>query len=102
MTLDMSYLMIKKRWLEYMSEYMEKYSVSRLIGAPPAYVGYDEGDLLTESIIRKPYSIILFDEIEKAHHDVLNVLLQVLDDGPFVYVVIQIINNCFISIKRPL
>ena len=64
-----------------MSEYMEKHSVSRLIGAPPGYVGYDEGGQLTEAIRRKPYSVILFDEIEKAHHDVFNVLLQLLDDG---------------------
>jgi ATP-dependent Clp protease ATP-binding subunit ClpB len=64
-----------------MSEYMEKYSVSRLIGAPPGYVGYDEGGQLTEAVRRKPYSIVLFDEIEKAHPDVFNVLLQVLDDG---------------------
>lgn len=64
-----------------MSEYMEKYSVSRLIGAPPGYVGYDEGGQLTEAVRRKPYAVILFDEIEKAHPDVLNVLLQVLDDG---------------------
>jgi len=64
-----------------MSEYMEKYSVSRLIGAPPGYVGYEEGGQLTESVRRRPYSVILFDEIEKAHHDVFNVLLQVLDDG---------------------
>ena len=64
-----------------MSEYMEKHSVSRLIGAPPGYVGYDEGGQLTEAVRRKPYSVILFDEIEKAHADVLNVLLQVLDDG---------------------
>ncbi|WP_167957594.1 ATP-dependent chaperone ClpB [Anaerosporobacter faecicola] len=64
-----------------MSEYMEKYSVSRLIGAPPGYVGYDEGGQLTEAVRRKPYSVILFDEIEKAHPDVFNVLLQVLDDG---------------------
>ena len=64
-----------------MSEYMEKYSVSRLIGAPPGYVGYDEGGQLTESVRRKPYSVVLFDEIEKAHPDVFNVLLQVLDDG---------------------
>ncbi len=64
-----------------MSEYMEKYSVSRLIGAPPGYVGYDEGGQLTEAIRRRPYSVILFDEIEKAHPDVFNVLLQVLDDG---------------------
>ena len=64
-----------------MSEYMEKYSVSRLIGAPPGYVGYDEAGQLTEKIRRKPYSVILFDEIEKAHPDVLNILLQILDDG---------------------
>lgn len=64
-----------------MSEYMEKHSVSRLIGAPPGYVGYDEGGQLTEAVRRKPYSVVLFDEIEKAHTDVLNVLLQVLDDG---------------------
>lgn len=64
-----------------MSEYMEKHSVSRLIGAPPGYVGYDEGGQLTEAVRRKPYSVILFDEIEKAHQDVFNVLLQVLDDG---------------------
>ena len=64
-----------------MSEYMEKYSVSRLIGAPPGYVGYEEGGQLTEAVRRKPYSVVLFDEIEKAHPDVFNVLLQVLDDG---------------------
>ena len=64
-----------------MSEYMEKHSVSRLIGAPPGYVGYDEGGQLTEAVRRKPYAVILFDEIEKAHPDVFNVLLQVLDDG---------------------
>ena len=65
-----------------MSEYMEKYSVSRLIGAPPGYVGYDEGGQLTEAVRRKPYCVVLFDEIEKAHPDVFNVvLLQVLDDG---------------------
>jgi len=64
-----------------MSEYMEKHSVSRLIGAPPGYVGYDEGGQLTEAVRRKPYSVILFDEIEKAHHDVFNILLQILDDG---------------------
>lgn len=64
-----------------MSEYMEKYSVSRLIGAPPGYVGYDEGGQLTEAVRRRPYSVILFDEVEKAHPDVFNVLLQVLDDG---------------------
>jgi ATP-dependent Clp protease ATP-binding subunit ClpC len=64
-----------------MSEYMEKFSVSRLIGAPPGYVGYDEGGQLTEKIRRKPYTVILFDEIEKAHPDVFNILLQVMDDG---------------------
>jgi ATP-dependent Clp protease ATP-binding subunit ClpB len=64
-----------------MSEYMEKHSVSRLIGAPPGYVGYDEGGALTEAVRRRPYQVILFDEIEKAHPDVFNVLLQVLDDG---------------------
>ena len=64
-----------------MSEYMEKHTVARLIGAPPGYVGYEEGGQLTEAVRRKPYSVILFDEIEKAHHDVFNVLLQVLDDG---------------------
>ena len=64
-----------------MSEYMEKFSVSRLIGAPPGYVGYDEGGQLTEAVRRRPYSVVLFDEVEKAHPDVFNVLLQVLDDG---------------------
>ena len=64
-----------------MSEYMEKHSVSRLVGSPPGYVGYDEGGQLTEAVRRKPYSVILFDEIEKAHRDVFNILLQVLDDG---------------------
>ena len=64
-----------------MSEYQEKHSVSRLIGAPPGYIGYDEGGQLTEAVRRKPYSVILFDEIEKAHPDVFNTLLQVLDDG---------------------
>ena len=64
-----------------MSEYMEKHSVARLIGAPPGYVGYDEGGMLTEAVRRRPYSVILLDEIEKAHPDVFNVLLQVLDDG---------------------
>jgi ATP-dependent Clp protease ATP-binding subunit ClpB len=64
-----------------MSEYMEKFSVSRLIGAPPGYVGYDEGGQLTEAVRRRPYSVVLLDEIEKAHPDVFNVLLQVLDDG---------------------
>ena len=64
-----------------MSEYMEKFSVSRLIGAPPGYVGYEEGGQLTEAVRRRPYSVILFDEIEKAHPDVFNILLQVLDDG---------------------
>ncbi len=64
-----------------MSEYMEKHSVARLIGAPPGYVGYDEGGQLTEAVRRRPYSVILLDEVEKAHPDVFNVLLQVLDDG---------------------
>jgi ATP-dependent Clp protease ATP-binding subunit ClpB len=64
-----------------MSEYMEKHAVSRLIGAPPGYVGYDEGGALTEAIRRRPYQVILFDEVEKAHEDVFNILLQVLDDG---------------------
>ncbi len=64
-----------------MSEYMEKHSVARMIGAPPGYVGYDEGGALTEAVRRKPYAVILFDEVEKAHPDVFNVLLQVLDDG---------------------
>jgi ATP-dependent Clp protease ATP-binding subunit ClpB len=64
-----------------MSEFMEKHSVSRLIGAPPGYVGYEEGGVLTESVRRRPYQVVLFDEIEKAHPDVFNVLLQVLDDG---------------------
>ena len=64
-----------------MSEYMEKHTVSRLIGAPPGYVGFEEGGQLTEAVRRKPYSVILFDEIEKAHPDVFNVLLQILDDG---------------------
>ena len=64
-----------------MSEYMEKFSVSRLLGAPPGYVGYEEGGYLTEKVRRRPYSVVLFDEIEKAHPDVFNMLLQVLDDG---------------------
>src|SRR5688500_13517460 len=64
-----------------MSEFMEQHSVARLIGAPPGYVGYEEGGRLTEAVRRKPYSVILFDEVEKAHRDVFNVLLQVLDDG---------------------
>ena len=64
-----------------MSEFMEQHSISRLIGAPPGYVGYDQGGNLTEEVRRKPYSVILFDEIEKAHPEILNVLLQVLDDG---------------------
>jgi ATP-dependent Clp protease ATP-binding subunit ClpB len=64
-----------------MSEFMEKHSVSRLIGAPPGYVGYEEGGYLTEAVRRKPYSVILLDEVEKAHPDVFNVLLQVLEDG---------------------
>jgi ATP-dependent Clp protease ATP-binding subunit ClpB len=64
-----------------MSEYMEKHTVARLIGAPPGYIGFEEGGQLTEAVRRKPYSVILFDEIEKAHPDVFNVLLQILDDG---------------------
>ncbi len=64
-----------------MSEFMEKHSVARLVGAPPGYVGYEEGGYLTELVRRKPYSVILMDEMEKAHHDVFNILLQVLDDG---------------------
>jgi ATP-dependent Clp protease ATP-binding subunit ClpB len=64
-----------------MSEYQERHTVSRLVGAPPGYVGYEEGGQLTEAVRRKPYSVVLFDEIEKAHHDVFNTLLQILDDG---------------------
>ena len=64
-----------------MSEYMEKFTVSRLVGAPPGYVGYEEGGQLTEKVRRKPYSVVLLDEIEKAHPDVFNLLLQVLDEG---------------------
>ena len=64
-----------------MSEYVEKHSVSRLIGSPPGYVGFDEGGQLTENVRRRPYRVILFDEIEKAHSDVFNILLQILDDG---------------------
>ena len=64
-----------------MSEYMEKHSVARLIGAPPGYVGYEEGGQLTEQVRRRPYAVVLFDEIEKAHPDVFNVLLQIMDDG---------------------
>ena len=64
-----------------MSEYMERHAVARLIGAPPGYVGYQEGGALTEAVRRRPYQVILFDEIEKAHQDVFNILLQVLDDG---------------------
>ena len=64
-----------------MSEFMEKHAVARLIGAPPGYVGYEEGGVLTEAVRRRPYQVILFDEVEKAHSDVFNVLLQVLDDG---------------------
>ena len=64
-----------------MSEYMEKHAVARLIGAPPGYVGYEEGGQLTEAVRRRPYCVVLFDEIEKAHPDVFNVLLQILDDG---------------------
>ena len=64
-----------------MSEYMEKFSVTRLIGAPPGYVGYEEGGQLTEAVRHKPYSVLLFDEVEKAHPDVFNIFLQILDDG---------------------
>ena len=64
-----------------MSEYMEKHTVSRMLGAPPGYIGYDEGGLLTDAVRRKPYAVILLDEIEKAHPDIFNILLQVLDDG---------------------
>ena len=64
-----------------MSEYMEKHTVARLIGAPPGYVGYEEGGQLTEAVRRRPYAVVLFDEIEKAHPDVFNVLLQIMDDG---------------------
>lgn len=64
-----------------MSEFMEKHSVSRIIGSPPGYVGYDEAGQLTEKVRRKPYSVLLFDEIEKAHPDVMNILLQILDEG---------------------
>src|SRR3546814_2897894 len=64
-----------------MSEFMEKHSVARLIGAPPGYVGYEEGGVLTEAVRRRPYQVVLFDEVEKAHGDVFNILLQVLDDG---------------------
>ena len=64
-----------------MSEYQEKHTVARLLGAPPGYVGFEEGGQLTEAVRRRPYCVILFDEIEKAHHDVFNVLLQILDDG---------------------
>ena len=64
-----------------MSEYMEKHTVSRLVGAPPGYVGYEEGGQLTEAVRRHPYSVVLFDEIEKAHPDVFNIMLQILDDG---------------------
>ena len=64
-----------------MSEYMEKHEVSRLVGAPPGYVGYEEGGQLTDAVRRNPYSVILFDEVEKAHADFFNILLQVLDDG---------------------
>lgn len=64
-----------------MSEYMEKHTISRMLGAPPGYIGYDEGGLLTDAVRRKPYAVILLDEIEKAHPDIFNILLQVLDDG---------------------
>jgi ATP-dependent Clp protease ATP-binding subunit ClpA len=64
-----------------MSEYMDRFATSRLVGAPPGYVGYDEGGQLTEAVRRNPHSVILFDEVEKAHEDVLNVLLQIMDEG---------------------
>jgi ATP-dependent Clp protease ATP-binding subunit ClpA len=64
-----------------MSEFMEKFTVSRLIGSPPGYVGYDDGGQLTDAVRRKPYSVVLFDEVEKAHPDILNILLQILEDG---------------------
>ena len=76
-----------------MTEYMEKQSVARMIGAPPGYVGYEEGGQLTEAVRRKPYSVILFDEVEKAHPDVFNVLLQILDDG-------EITDAMFEEVKR--
>ena len=66
-----------------MSEYMDRFATSRLVGAPPGYVGYDEGGQLTEAVRRNPHSVILFDEVEKAHEDVLNVLLQIMDEGKF-------------------
>ena len=79
-----------------MSEFMEKHAVSRLIGSPPGYVGYDEAGQLTEKVRRKPYSVVLFDEIEKAHPDVMNILLQILDEGK--------INDCLLytSVHRAL
>ena len=64
-----------------MSEFMEKHTVSKLIGSPPGYIGYDEGGQLTEKVRRKPYSVVLFDEIEKAHEDVFNIMLQIMEDG---------------------
>jgi len=64
-----------------MSEYMEQHTVAKLIGSPPGYIGHDEGGQLTEAVRRRPYAVLLFDEVEKAHHDVINVLLQLLDDG---------------------
>ena len=80
--LQNTYLIPKMRWFVWdMSEFMEQHSVARLIGAPPGYVGYEEGGYLTEAVRRKPYSVLLLDEIEKAHPDVFNILLQVLDDG---------------------
>src|SRR5437899_10287797 len=75
-----------------MSEYMEKHSVSRLIGAPPGYVGYEEGGQLTEQVRRKPYSVVLFDEIEKAHPDVWNLLLQILEEGKLTDNVGRVVN----------
>src|SRR5262245_12596047 len=75
-----------------MSEYMEKFNVSRLIGSPPGYVGYEEGGQLTEQVRRKPYSVVLFDEIEKAHPDVWNLLLQILEDGKLTDNVGRVVN----------
>ena len=76
-----------------MSEYMDRFSTSRLIGAPPGYVGYDEGGQLTESVRRSPHSVILFDELEKAHEDVLNLLLQIMDEGTVSEIRIE--SKCF-------
>ena len=85
-----------------MSEYMEKHTVSRLVGSPPGYVGFDEGGQLTEAVRRKPYSVLLFDEIEKAHPDVFNILLQVLDDGRLTDAHGKVVNfkNTIIIMRR--